>query len=270
MDRYNGWTGHIEMPFLNTIRIMMDLQDLQKKSYFEYHQLSDGNDFDGQYQLKEIRTTIRWAPGEKRQRILNKEKILGGYWPVFRLAKTQGNCYSGQYYPFTRYQLLIDKTFHSAYAGDVRLNFETGKILGVIPWTEMSSSRGSLSHRNINITVPTTFQTLYNNTLYARDYVQVFALYQWNNPLLRREKFKPRLAYSVNAGWGRLSAQDKTPNADIADYPLGYYEAGLHLLDIYAEQLNRLGISTYYRFGPYQDPIEKNNWVIKLTSSILF
>jgi hypothetical protein len=270
MDRYNGWTGHIEMPFLNTIRIMMDLQDLQKKSYFEYHQLSDGNDFDGHYQLKEIRTTIRWAPGEKRQRILNKEKILGGYWPVFRLAKTQGSCYSGQYYPFTRYQLLIDKTFHSAYAGDVRLNFETGKILGTVPWTEMSSSRGSLSHRNINITVPTTFQTLYNNTLYAREYVQVFALYQWNNPLLRREKFKPRLAYSVNAGWGRLSTQDKTPNADIADYPLGYYEAGLHLLDIYAEQLNRLGISTYYRFGPYQDPIEKNNWVIKLTSSILF
>ncbi len=270
MDRYQGWHGHIEMPFLNTIRIMMDLHDFQKSSYFEYHQFSNGDDFNGQYQLTEIRTTIRWAPGEKRQRILNKEKILGGYWPVFRLAKTQGNCFTGQYYPFTRYQLLIDKTFHSAYAGDIRINFETGQISGVVPWTEMISSRGSLSHRNVNITIPTTFQTMYNNTRYAREYAQVFVMYQWNNPLFIKEKCKPRLAYSCNAGWGRLNSSDVTPNLDIQDYPLGYYEAGLHLLDIYSEQLNRLGISTYYRFGPYQDPIEKNNWVIKLTSSILF
>lgn len=270
MDHYQGWMGHIEMPFMNTLRIMMDLHDYDKRSYFEYQQLSDGQDFSGHYALREIRTTLRWAPGEKRQRILNKEKILGGYWPVFRLAKTQGSCHSESYYPFTRYQLLIDKTFHTAYAGDVRLNFEMGKTWGVVPWTEMNSARGSLSHRSIKITVPTTFQTMYNNTRYAREYAQIFALYEWKNPLYRREKSKPRLAYSVNAGWGKLGNQDVTPNADIRDYPMGYYEAGFHVLDLYSENLNRLGFSTYYRFGPYQDPTEKNNWVIKLTSSILF
>lgn len=270
MDHYQGWTGHIEMPFMNTLRIMMDLHHFDKQSYFEYQQLSDGDDFSGRYDLREIRTTLRWAPGEKRQRILNKEKILGGYWPVFRLAKTQGSCHSVSYYPFTRYQLLIDKTFHTAYSGDIRLNFEMGKILGVVPWTEMNSARGSLSHRSIKITVPTTFQTMYNNTMYAREYAQIFALYEWKNPLYRREKSKPRLAYSVNAGWGKLGNQDVTPNADIRDYPLGYYEAGFHVLDLYSEKLNRLGFSTYYRFGPYRDPLEKNNWVIKLTSSILF
>jgi hypothetical protein len=270
MDHYQGWNGHIEMPLLNTIRVLMDFNDFNKTTYSEYRQLSNGAAWGGDYHLSEIRTTIRWAPGEKRQRILNKEKILGGYWPVFRLAKTQGNCYLEQYYPFTRYQFLIDKTFHSAYFGEFTLKVETGTTIGTLPWSELQSARGSLSNRNINITIPQTFQTMTNNRYYARDYAQVMAKYEWKTPLYRREQSKPRLAYTCNAGWGRLGNNDQLPASKVFDYPLGYYEAGIHILDLYSKDLNRLGFSTYYRFGPYHDPNEKNNWLIKLTSSILF
>ncbi len=270
MDHYQGWHGHIEMPLLNNIRVLLDFNNFDKTAYSEYRLLSNGEQWGGQYRLTELRTTIRWAPGEKRQRILNKEKILGGYWPVFRLAKTQGNCHLEQYYPFTRYQLLIDKTFRSAYLGELTLNAETGTVVGTLPWSELQSARGSLSNRNINITIPHTFQTMTNNRYYARDYVQVMAKYEWMSPLYLRPQSKPRLAYTCNAGWGRLEDKDQLPTTKILDYPLGYYEAGIHILDLYSKDFNRLGFSTYYRFGPYHDPIEKNNWLIKLTSSILF
>jgi hypothetical protein len=74
----------------------------------------------------------------------------------------------------------------------------------------------------------------------------------------------------ANAGWGKLGNQDPYNSSIASDYSKGLYEVGIQLDNLLKSSTGGLGIGTYYRLGTYQATNAKENWMIKLTSSMLF
>jgi hypothetical protein len=226
------------------------------------------------YQLEEYKATLRWAPGERRVKVLNRQYLLNGFWPIFKFGFTQSywkDAEMSQSKTFNRLQFEFEKTFKSVYYGDLKFVGECGNVIGNSPLTELHAAKGTISPaRKIAISVPQTFETLPNGQWYARQYAHLFIRYKSNFSLFKTKSAEPNITMVANAGWGKLGNQDPYNSSIASDYSKGLYEVGIQLDNLLKSSTGGLGIGTYYRLGTYQATNAKENWMIKLTSSMLF
>jgi hypothetical protein len=135
----------------------------------------------------------------------------------------------------------------------------------------MHAAKGTISPaRKIAISIPQTFETLPNGQWYARQYAHLFFRYKSNFTLFKTKSAEPRITMVANAGWGKLGKLDPYDPSIARDYVKGIYEVGIQLDNLLKSSTGGLGIGTYYRLGAYQEATTKDNWMIKLTSSMLF
>lgn len=274
MDKIQGVNASVYFPIYQSLAGDLSYQ-FQSKQPFTLNALyadEQGIREINKYQLEEYKALIRWAPGERRVKVLDRQYLLNGFWPIFKFGWTQSywrEANMSSSLPFSRYQLECEKTFKTVYYGDLKIFAECGQLIGNAPLTETHAAKGTISPaRKISISVPQTFETLPNGQWYARTYAHLFVRYKSNFSLYKTESSEPRITVLANAGWGKLDEQYH--NQDVHDYSKGLYEIGFQLDNILKSATGGLGMGTYYRMGPYYDHIEKNNWMIKLTSSLLF
>ncbi len=276
MDMVQGGNISTFFPIYQSLAADICYQNVNKKPHQDIRYYSDFSVAKeiNQYQLEEFKLVLRWAPGERRVNILQHQYLLTGYWPVIKMGYTQSywklsnNTISNS---FSRYHIEAEKIFKSPYWGDFKIFTELGKLIGNAPLTEIHAAKGTISPaRKISISVPQTFETLPNSQWYAREYVHVFLRYKSNITLYRTASSAPFITAIFNAGWGRLGLNDQYSSIICKEYPLGLYETGLQIDNFLKSSTSGIGVGAYYRFGPYHDSIEKNNWMIKLTSTVLF
>ena len=276
MDKVAGGNVSTYFPIYKSLHADICYQNLQKQPHQDIHFFSEGNGkiVVTKYNLEEYRIILRWAPGERRVKILQRQYLLNGYWPIIKLGYTLSHWKlpgMSQSHSFTRYQAEVEKTFKTVYFGDFKFFAEVGKLVGDAPLTEVHAAKGTISPaRRVSVSVPQSFETLPNSRWYARQFAHVFLRYRSNLPLYQHPSSAPSLTAIFNAGWGSLGRQDQYGLNVCKDYPKGLYESGLQLDNLLKASTGGLGIGAYYRFGPYHDPVFKNNWMIKLTSSLLF
>ncbi len=264
MDYVKGYNFDVQFPLANSIQMRYIQSHLNKTPHPSFSFSQE----DARYQLTSNKIFLRWSPGEKRRRIMGKEITLTGYWPVFQGGYTFG-AINGQQ-NFIRQQFEVEKTFHSAYWGDLKIKGEWGKNIHALPFNELNALRGSWNNDiQFNLSVPSTFETALNNAWFARTYTHFYARYKWKTPLYQHPQSAPKLTAIFNAGWGQLSKMDVAP-VGVRDYPNGFYETGIAINDLLISTSGGLGLGCYTRLGPYSQTTFQKNVIFKIATNFLF
>ena len=263
MDYIHGVTLDVQIPLFKSAQLFYQQSNLKKTPHISFTKNNPQ-----QYSIVLNRLLFRWTPGEKRRRVLDKEIVLNGYWPIFQLGISQATI--SQNKTFIRHQFELEKTFHSAYWGDVKVNMECGKTIFDAPFNELNALRGSWNnHARVTISVPESFETALNNQWYAREYAHFFVRYKWKTPIYQHPQSAPKITMLLNGGWGKLGLKDYAPEG-VTDYPKGFFETGLGINDLVMSKTGGLGIGCFTRLGQYSDPQVQKNIVLKITTNFLF
>jgi len=109
----------------------------------------------------------------------------------------------------------------------------------------------------------TSFETMYFNEFYSDRY-SLFQLKHYFNKLQISKSIKPILVLGSKVAFGGFSHQENHQGIEFKTMEKGFYESGLELQNIF----KGFGLSTYYRYGPYQLPKFDQNVAIKLSFTL--
>ncbi|MEZ4799455.1 MAG: DUF5686 family protein [Flavobacteriales bacterium] len=220
------------------------------------------------FQITEIGSLVRWAPGEKLVRMGKKEVSLGGRLPVFYFNFTKGisGLLDGEF-DYTRYDASAEKRFLIKNAGELFVKIVGGRVEGDVPFSLLYNCRGSRS--SANIAAPETFETMFTNAYQFRDFAAVHLRHSFKDLLFQYKNFKPHLILVHNMMWS-TSEKPNNYSVDIKTVEKGYFESGLQIDGILKSGFSGIGIGGFYRYGPYAQGQFKNDFVFKLTTSFIF
>jgi hypothetical protein len=109
----------------------------------------------------------------------------------------------------------------------------------------------------------TSFETMYFNEFYSDRY-SLFQLKHYFNKLQISKSIKPTLILGSKVAFGDFSHPENHQGIAFKTMNRGFYESGLELQNIF----KGLGLSTYYRYGPYQLEKFDRNIAIKLSFTL--
>ena len=109
----------------------------------------------------------------------------------------------------------------------------------------------------------TSFETMYFNEFYSDRY-SLFQLKHYFNKLQISKSIKPTLILGSKVAFGDFSHPENHQGIAFKTMNRGFYESGLELQNIF----KGLGLSTYYRYGPYQLEKFDGNIAIKLSFTL--
>lgn len=252
-------------PFANVQKV-----DPYKEIYF-YHNSNDINSSvqvqQDVFNITEIGSLVRWAPGEKLVRMGKKEMSLGGRLPVFYFRFTKGvsGLLDGEF-EYSRYDASAEKRFLIKNAGELFVKIVGGKVDGNVPFSLIYNCRGSRG--DANIAAPETFETMFTNAFQFTEFASVHMRHTFRDLLFQYKKFKPHIVIVHNMMW---SSSEKPNNysVDIKTLEKGYFESGLQIDGILKSNFSGVGIGGFYKYGPYAEGSFKRDFVFKLTTTFM-
>lgn len=221
-----------------------------------------------QYDVNEIGTQVRWAPGEKLARMGNREIRLGGRFPVVLARITKGdNFFNEAPFDYWRYDVNVEKRFRIKNVGDLTITAIAGRVEGNVPLSLLYNARGT--NANFSIASPLAFETMRTNEFQHSEFAAVHIRHNFKTLLLKTKSFAPQFQLVHNMMWGDINNASQHSFA-VQAVRKGFFESGLQIDGLLKSQFTALGIGTFYRYGPYALDGFKNNVVFKLTSVVTF
>ena len=230
-----------------------------------------------EFRFEEFGGTLRWAPGESFTADGTHNFALENDLPIIRMRWRKGlTLFGGQYqYDIFDWSANHEWTFGKGHRLRYRIN--GGINTGVVPYSKMYIFRASYA-RNNYFDSPNTFNTMRFHEFAANQYFSTFLNFRPEQNWLHIGKFRPRFSFVFNAAWGHI-----TPGNEGLHKPFviqapkrGYYEGGVvlqNILPIFRKEnvlhnlIQTLGVSAYYRMGPYTYEDWKQNFAFRLYSS---
>lgn len=221
------------------------------------------------YNLTLASLSLEWSPNSKflqaPQEILEVEK---GYPKViFQVSHSIPNVLSDNI-EFTKIDARIyqEKKFLSGQKTTFLL--QGGISLGNAPLSHLYSvSPNNLNRetiiQRITFSNKTSFETMYFNEFYSDRY-SLFQLKHHFNKFQISKSIKPTLVLGSKVAFGDFSHPENHQGIIFKTMEKGFYESGFELQNIF----KGFGLSTYYRYGPYQLPKFDQNIAIKLSFSL--
>ena len=226
------------------------------------------------YNFTEVSVGTRFAfkeklirtPQQQFMQTLNEEQVNTKY-PTIWFQYTAGlDLFTGDYI-YNRYDLKIEKAFHHRYLGTSNFKVEAGCIDNPVPFVRLYNGRSSF--RTFSINVPNSFSTMDMDEFFSNKYASVFFDHNFGNILIRKGKFAPEFHIVTNAAIGSLYNLED-PAVDISSMEEGYYESGICINNLVNLKLFKIGVATYYRYGPYALDNEIDNFSFRFTLSTPF
>lgn len=109
----------------------------------------------------------------------------------------------------------------------------------------------------------TSFETMYFNEFYSDRY-SFFQLKHYFNKFKISKSIKPLLVIGSKAAFGGFSHPENHQGIAFKTMEKGFFESGIELQNIF----KGFGLSTYYRYGPYQLEKFDRNLAIKLSFTL--
>ena len=164
----------------------------------------------------------------------------------------------------------------------VRLNADVQQDIllrgaGKIIWTlSGATTQGEvplfLSHvgngtgRDWNLVVPNTFQTMAPSDFYSTTQIGFFTQWTLNAFKTKRKWNEPQIGFHHAIGFGTMNSTTiSAHNQQFNTMEKGYYECGLFINNVLISGVSGIGIGLFYRYGPYAETNELNNFVPKIT-----
>ena len=208
---------------------------------------------DNDFFFTEMSVALKWAYGEKFIQTIHNKISLGTKYPVVWLQYTRGlkNFLDGQF-EYNRVDLKIRKTFKIKYLGKLTFQATGGYIDQAIPACNLYY--GPASYRTFTLYSPNSFTTMRMNEFLSNKYASLFIYHDFGYLLYKGKKwFHPEFALAQNIGFSWLDHPDRYLDVTGAQRSmnLGYYESGILVNNLVNLGIYKVGLGTFYRWGPY-------------------
>lgn len=257
-----------ESKFISKVETIFNINRSRINPLFNYEFITPKTTFDI-YSLTLATLSLEWSPNSKflqaPEEILEVEK---GYPKVILQISHAIPDLMSDNIEFTKIdtRAYLEKKHLSGRKTTFLL--QAGISLGNTPLSHLYSiSPNNLDKeailRRITFANKTSFETMYFNEFYSDRY-SLFQMKHHFNKWVISKSIKPTLVLGTKLAFGNLSHPENHQGIVFKTMEKGFYESGFELQNIF----KGFGLSTYYRYGPYQLEKFDQNLAIKLSFTL--
>lgn len=220
------------------------------------------------YLLSILDLRLRFALGEKLIKSEDGISIGGVANPVIWISYQKN--FKGAFdspYNFDKIEFLFRGKNETKYFGETSLTAQLGYINGFAPITDIFNIYGT-GVNEFDIYCIETFNTMRPDEFFCDRFGVIYFSHNFRNLLFDFKKFHPEIIIVTNIAWGEIDNEYgndlKTIFGEYNDLSKGYYESGLIVDNIIKAGIVKLGLSAFYRYGPYSYEDILDNFAFKL------
>lgn len=257
-----------ESKFISKIETTLKINRSRINPLFSYD-FSTPNKSYKVYNLTLATLSLEWSPNSKflqaPQEILEVEK--GFPKVILQISHAIPNVLSDNI-EFTKIDARIYQEKKHLSGQKTTFLLQGGISLGNTPLSHLYSvapnnlDREAILSR-ITFANKTAFETMYFNEFYSDRY-SLFQLKHYFNKFQISKSIKPTLILGSKVAFGGFSHPENHQGITFKTMEKGFYESGFELQNIF----KGFGLSTYYRYGPYQLEKFDRNIAIKLSFTL--
>lgn len=218
------------------------------------------------FKTSELFVKLRYAFRERYIKTPFGKNSLATKYPVFWLNYTRGMDFTDGQLQYEKYNMQIQKDFHTKYLGSTSLLLRGGLVSNDITLSLQYTAFGS--YYPFTIACPGTFNTMRFNEYAANQYVSFYFSHDFKKHLFRTQNFKPSVSLNTSAIWGKWSNEKIHKNVEYKSFENGYFESGVLIRNLLKGSFAGLGVGLYYRWGPESLNSFKKNLAIKFVIGI--
>ncbi|MFA8449381.1 MAG: DUF5686 family protein [Bacteroidales bacterium] len=212
------------------------------------------------YRLAGYHIGLHITPFEKVVSIADHLFSMGTKYPELHINYIAGlnDLLDGEY-QFNRIDLNINYLLDLKLLGKTYITANAGYMEGLVP--ESSLYNLESSYGKCGVYAYPSFNTMRWNEFTSNKYAGIFITHVIGHKIFRNPDLliNPQLVIYHNMGIGDLDSSYKKVYTDKKTMNLGYYESGIGIDKVYGA----LGMSFFYRYGPYSYESFKENYAIK-------
>jgi hypothetical protein len=257
-----------ESKFISKVETTLKINRSRINPLFNYDFITPSKSYHI-YNLTLATLSLEWSPNSKflqaPQEILEVEK---GYPKVIlQISHAIPNVLSDNI-EFSKIDVRVYQEKKHLSGQKTTFLLQAGLSLGNAPLSHLYSvapnnlDREAILSR-ITFANKTSFETMYFNEFYLDKY-SLFQLKHYFNKLQISKSIKPTLILGSKVAFGDFSNPENHQGIEFKTMEKGFYESGFELQNIF----KGFGLSTYYRYGPYQLPKFDQNIAIKLSFTL--
>jgi hypothetical protein len=257
-----------ESKFISKIETTFKLSRSRINPLFDYEFIAPNKSYKV-YNLTLATLSLEWSPNSKflqaPQEILEVEK--GFPKIILQVSQAIPNVLS-ENIEFTKIDARVYQEKKHLSGQKTTFLLQGGISLGNAPLSHLYSvapnnlDREAILSR-ITFANKTSFETMYFNEFFSDRY-SLFQLKHYFNKFQISKSIKPILVIGSKVAFGGFSHPENHRGITFKTMEKGFYESGFELQNIF----KGFGLSTYYRYGPYQLEKFDQNIAIKLSFTL--
>ncbi len=266
-------TFSFQFKSLRYLTTYISLSQYQKKPLYTYqfdNFISDtSNPSEPTFNFTELQLCLRYAYNEKYIQNIDYKMKMETNYPVLWIQYSRGfNDVLDGGFEFNRIDVKLEKSFYIKYLGKSSFQLLAGYTDSRLPYSNLYNGRGS--NNDWYIYASRSFSTMGINEFTMSRYASLFFTHNFGKLLFRTKGFEPEPVLCGNMLFGDLGNSEKHQNlaVPLKNPSLGYYEAGLMILNVYKSSLSSLGCGAFYRLGPYSHMTFDNNIAFRWTLGV--
>jgi hypothetical protein len=239
---------------------------------YEFNPKGEGvNPTTGPFGFAESYIKVRWAPKEKFKNNYGQRISAGSDLPLIFVSWSHGfsNLGWGEY-DYNKFEIGTTYDHYFSGFGNTTIRLEGGYIDAVVPYSINFNGRPSYKP-GFSVVLSNTFQTMRFNEFTSSTYGAMFLSHNFKSLIFKSGIFKPQFILKHAMTVGSLKSPEVHSGNLVNAQPLdkGFYESGVVLhnllrMNTFNVGYFGVGVGVFYRYGPYQYPIERENWAFKL------
>lgn len=262
---HQSWQGYIETKIFPKTESVWQLTRSRIDPKFEYAYNPDGREF-RVFNLLTASVAVQWNPFSDFMQTPKGRIEIEKRFPKFAFQYTQSVAgILGSDFDFGKldFRAEYEKKYLNGQKGALLL--QTGLAMGNVPLTHMySTSPNNLDKDGIvarmTFAGKNSFETMYFNEFFSSRYVILQAKHGIKRfTILRSIKLSPMLV--TRFAWGAMEDVSNHTGLQYKTLEKGYYESGMEFNEIF----KGLGLTAFYRYGPYHLPNFDRNISVKLS-----
>ncbi len=257
-----------ESKFITKVETILKINRSRINPLFDYEFIAPNKSYKV-YNLTLATVSFEWSPNSKflqaPQEILEVEK--GFPKIILQVSQAIPNVISDNI-EFTKIDARIYQENKHLSGQKTTFLLQGGISLGSAPLSHLYSVAPNNLNREailsrITFANKTSFETMYFNEFFSDRY-SLFQVKHYFNKFQISKSIKPILVMGSKVAFGGFSNPENHQGITFKTMEKGFYESGFELQNIF----KGFGLSTYYRYGPYQLEKFDQNIAIKLSFTL--
>lgn len=262
---YVNWKTYLETKKIPKTESIWELSHSYIEPKFDYQFNYNGNLYTN-FNMTTALVSLQWSPFSDYIQTptgrIEAEKRYPKF--TFQFTKTLSKLWDNDF-NFGKFDFKTEYEKKYLNGQKTSLLFQSGYAIGDIPITHLyNTSPNNITKETIlqRITFggKNSFETMYFNEFFSSKYAFFQFKHAFNRVKLLK-KVKPLLVLVSRMAWGELEKPEQHIGMNFKTLEDGFFESGIELNQIF----NGLGLTAFYRYGPYQLPDFEDNIAIKLS-----